>query len=141
MSAGTSTERTGARPHPARSSDTAFFWEGAERGELLIQRCTGCQALRHPPGPGCPACGCLDWDTVASSGRGAVHTFAVHHHPPIPGFDYPLPIVLVELEEGTRLVSNLVDVAPDDIEIGMAVEVCFESFDGDLTLPQFRPAS
>lgn len=130
-----------ARPRPAQSADTSFFWEGARRGELRIQRCASCEKLRHPPGPGCPACGSLDWDTVRSSGRGVVHSYAVHHHPAIPGFEYPLAIGLVDLEEGTRLVSNIVGIDPDRIHIGMAVEVEFESFGDDLTLPVFRPAS
>jgi uncharacterized protein len=129
------------RPRPAQSADTSFFWEGALRGELLIQRCTACRTLRHPPGPGCPSCGSLDWDTVVSSGRGVVHSFAVHHYPPVPGFDYPLAIGLIDLEEGTRLVSNIVGVDPADIQIGMGVKVTFESFGADLVLPQFRPAS
>ena len=132
------TEPAPARPKPARSADTSFFWEGAQRGELLIQRCAACGTLRHPPGPGCAACGSLDWDTVRSAGRGTVFSYAVHHYPPIPGFDYPLVIGLVELDEGTRLVSNLVGVEPDDVEIGMLVEVVFEEFGDELTLPVFR---
>lgn len=128
------------RPRPAQSADTSFFWEGARRGELLIQRCTACRTLRHPPGPGCPTCGSLDWDTVPSTGRGVVHSFAVHHYPPVPGFDYPLVIGLIDLEEGTRLISNIVGIDPADIQIGMSVEVCFESFGDELVLPQFRLA-
>lgn len=127
------------RPRPAQSADTSFFWEGAKRGELLIQRCSACGKLRHPPGPGCPACGSLEWDTVRSTGRGRVYSYAVHHYPPIPGFEYPLAVALVELEEGTRLISNVVGVDPAKLEIGMPVEVTFESFGDDLTLPLFRP--
>lgn len=129
------------RPRPAQSADTSFFWEGARRGELLIQRCAACRMLRHPPGPGCSSCGSLDWDTVASTGRGVVHSYAVHHYPPVPGFDYPLAIGLIDLEEGTRLVSNIVGIDPADIETGMGVEVTFESFGDDLVLPLFKPAS
>lgn len=132
--------RAPSRPPPAQSADTSFFWDGAKRGELRIQRCTSCGTLRHPPGPGCPSCGSLDWDTVKASGRGTVHSFAVHHYPPIPGFDYPLAIGLIDLEEGTRLVSNIVGIDPDAIEIGMPVEVTFEDFD-ELSLPLFRPVA
>ncbi|HYZ92197.1 MAG TPA: Zn-ribbon domain-containing OB-fold protein [Actinomycetota bacterium] len=127
------------RPAPAQSADTSFFWEGARRGELLIQRCSSCGTLRHPPGPGCASCGSLDWDTVVASGRGTVHSFAVHHYPPVPGFEYPLTIGLIDLEEGTRLISNIVGIDPSAIEIGMEVRVEFESFGDDLVLPQFRP--
>ncbi len=123
------------------SADTSFFWEGAKRGELLIQRCSACGTLRHPPGPGCASCGSLDWDAFKASGRGTVHSFAVHHYPPIPGFDYPLAIGLIDLDEGTRVISNIVGIDPGAIEIGMPVEVTFDEFGDDLTLPQFRPVT
>jgi 3-oxo-4,17-pregnadiene-20-carboxyl-CoA hydratase alpha subunit len=127
-----------ARPRPAQSADTSFFWDGAARGELLIQRCTSCGTLRHPPGPGCATCGSLDWDTVRSSGRGTVYSYAVHHYPPIPGFPVPNLVGLIELEEGVRVVANVTGIEPDVVEIGMPVEVYFEDFDG-VVLPQFRP--
>jgi uncharacterized protein len=124
---------------PAMSADTSFFWEGCERGELLIQRCMSCKQLRHPPGPGCPSCGSLDWDTVASSGRGTIHSYAVHHYPPIPGFEPPNLVGLVDVEEGVRILANVTDIEPDAIEIGMPVEVWFKDA-GDVTLPQWRPS-
>jgi uncharacterized OB-fold protein len=127
------------RPRPAQSRDNAFFWEGVREGRLLIQRCTGCGRLQHPPGPMCPACHGLEWDYVEASGRGRVYSFVVAHHPPVPPFEYPNAIVLVELEEGTRLVSNLPGVDPAKIEIGMPVEVEFTQVDPDLVLPLFRP--
>jgi uncharacterized OB-fold protein len=124
---------------PAISPDNAFFWEGVEEGCLRIQRCAGCGVLRHPPAPMCPDCHSLEWDHVVASGRGRVFSFVVAHHPPIPPFTYPNLIVLVELEEGTRLVSNLLDVEPADAEIGMPVEVDFVRVEGDFVLPLFRP--
>ncbi len=127
------------RPHPAMTQDSAFFWEAVEQGELRIQRCTKCETLRHPPGPMCPSCHALDWDTQRMSGRGAVYSFVVAHHPPVPPFEYPNLIVLVELEEGPRLVSNLVGLDPAACEIGMPVEVVFERVDDALVLPLFRP--
>jgi uncharacterized protein len=128
----------GARPRPAMNQDTQFFWDGCARGELLIQRCASCGTLRHPPRPACGVCRSLEWDTQRSSGRGTVHSYVVHHYPPVPGFDPPYVVVLVELEEGTRLVSNLVGVDPSEIVIGMPVEVSFERIDDDLTLPLFK---
>jgi uncharacterized OB-fold protein/acyl dehydratase len=128
----------GARPRPAMNEDTAFFWDGAKRGELLIQRCASCGTLRHPPRPACPSCRSLEWDTHAASGRGTLHSYTVHHHPPVPGFEAPYVVALVDLEEGTRLISNLVDVDPSEVSIGMPVEVVFEKVDDDLTLPLFR---
>ncbi len=127
------------RPRPALTQDNAFFFEGAKAGKLLIQRCAACGKLRHPPRPVCPHCRSLDWDTVEASGRGTVYSFVVNHYPQVPAFDYPLPVGLVELEEGTRLVSDIVGIEPADIKVGMPVEVEFERFDDELTLPVFRP--
>jgi uncharacterized OB-fold protein len=128
------------RPRPGVSHDNAFFWEGVARRELRIQRCTGCGRLRHPPGPMCPHCHSLAWDSVRARGRGKVFSFVVAHHPAIPPFQYPHVVVLVELEEGTRLVSNLVGVAPAEVRIGMPVEVEFTEVEPDVLLPLFRPA-
>jgi uncharacterized OB-fold protein len=134
------TEAKPLRPRPAITMDSAFWFDGAKAGKLLIQRCASCGRLRHPPGPACPACRSYDWDTVEASGRGTVHSFVVNHYPQVPAFDYPLPIGLVELEEGTRLVADLIGVAPGDIEIGMPVAAEFVAVDDELTLPMFRPA-
>lgn len=128
------------RPRPARTQDTAFFWEGVEAGELRIQRCAACERLRHPPGPMCPHCQSLDWDTLAASGRGHVYSYVVAHHPAIPPFAYPNAIVLVELEEGVRLVSNLLGVDPAEIRIGQPVQLEITRVDEELVLPLFRPA-
>src|SRR5205085_3839396 len=111
-----------------------------KRGELLIQRCASCGTLRHPPRPACPSCRSLEWGTQRSSGRGSVHSYVVHHHPPVPGFEPPYVVAVIELEEGTRLVSNVIAVDPADVKIGMPVEVAFEAVDDELTLPLFRPA-
>jgi uncharacterized OB-fold protein len=127
------------RPRPAINRDNAYFWEGVDRGELLIQRCTKCQQLRHPPMPACAKCGSLEWDTVASSGRGTVYSWVVPHYPVVPMFEYPYVVVLVELDEGVRIVSNLIDIDPGDVKIGMAVEVTYVQTDPGLTLPMFRP--
>ena len=126
------------RPRPAITRDNAFFWEGVGRHELMIQRCTSCGRLRHPPRPMCADCRSTAWDTVASTGRGVVHSYVVHHHPPLPGITTPHPVVLVDLDEGVRIVSNTVDIVPDDIQIGLPVEVAFVAVDDELTLPLFR---
>ena len=127
------------RPRPAINRDNAFFWEGVEAGELRIQRCTKCNALRHPPGPACPQCGSLEWDTVTSRGRGTVYSHVQPHYPPVPSFEYPYVVALIELDEGVRFVSNIVDIAPEAVEIGMPVEVTFTKVDEELTLPLFKP--
>lgn len=135
----TDTASRALRPRPALTEDNTFFFEGARQGQLLIQRCASCGVLRHPPRPACAVCQSFDWDTVVSSGRGTVYSYVVVHHPQVPPFDYPLPIAVVELEEGTRLVADLLGVAPDALRVGMAVAVEFVAVDDELTLPMFRP--
>lgn len=127
------------RPRPVITHDSLFWFEGAKAHTLLIQKCTACGTLRHPPGPMCHACQSLDWEPLEASGKGTIYSYVVNHHPKLPAFDYPLPIGLIELEEGTRLVADIVGIEPDDIEVGMAVEVEFADHDPDLSLPQFRP--
>jgi uncharacterized OB-fold protein len=127
------------RPRPAVNLDNAFFFKGAKEAKLLLQRCASCGELRHPPGPMCPDCRSVEWDTVEAGGRGTVYSFVTNHHPQVPSFDYPLDVALIELEEGVRLVSNVIDIEPGEVRIGMPVEVTFVAFDDDLTLPQFRP--
>ena len=134
-------EPTGRRPRPAVNDDTRFFWEGAKHGELLIQRCTSCKALRHPPRTMCGECGSLDWDTVRSTGRGEIFSYVVVHHPPVPGFDMPYVVALVELEEGTRMVSSVTGADPADVAIGMPVDLDFLEVDADFTLPVFKARS
>lgn len=136
------------RPAPGISDDTRFFWDGTREGKLLIQRCKACGALRHPPGPCCPQCQSFEWDTLQASGRGTVHSFVVMHYPEVPPFDYPNPVGLIELEEGTRLIAQLVGVKPGDIQVGDKVQVEFNRFevgapegDDDILLPQFRPVA
>ena len=125
---------------PQQNRDTAYFWEGTQAGELRIQNCNACGALRHPPGPACPECGALDRGHVVASGRGTVFSYVVHRHPPVPGRELPILLVLVDLEEGVRMVGELVDTDPEKIEIGMPVVVDFRRIDDDLTLPVWRPA-
>jgi 3-oxo-4,17-pregnadiene-20-carboxyl-CoA hydratase alpha subunit len=131
----------GRRPRPPTNQDNAFFFEGARDGKLLIQRCDGCGALQHPPTPVCPRCGSFERGVVEPSGRGHVYSFVVNHHPPVRGFEYPLVVALVELEEGVRLVTNLVGVEPADVRIDMPVELQLVPVDDELTLPMFRPVA
>jgi uncharacterized OB-fold protein len=88
----------------------------------------------------CPKCNSLAWDTLESSGRGSVHSWVMPQHPRFPFLEYPYIVVLVELAEGVRLVSNLREVAPGEVRVGMPVRVFYETFDDDLVLHQFRPA-
>lgn len=126
---------------PAINSDTAYFWEGARAGELRIQRCGQCGLLRHPPGPMCPECAATKPTYLVSEGLGEVYSYTVHHHPPVPGKQLPLVVALVELDEGVRVLAEMPGVDPDDVHVGMAVEVGFHEVDDELTLPHWRPRS
>jgi len=128
------------RPRPPASEDTRLFAEGLARGEIRIERCAACGRLRHPPRPMCPACRSLARDFAVASGRGIVHSFTVIHHPQFPPFSYPLVVALVDLEEGTRLVADLVDVDPAAVAIGMAVEAEVREVEEGLALPVFVAA-
>jgi len=124
---------------PMISPDTAYFWAGTAAGELRIQRCEDCGALRHPPGPACPRCGATKPGYAVASGTGRIHSHMVHRHPPLPGRESPVVVVLVELDEGVRMVGELRGVAPEEIRIGAAVRVDFVRVDDGLTLPAWRP--
>ena len=130
----------GGRPRPSLNQDVSFFWEAAARGELCVQRCSDCQTLRHPPGPGCPRCSSMNWEPARVSGKGAIYSFVRHHHPKIPPFEAGHPVILVQLDEGPRLVSELVD-RDAEIEIGMRVEVRFDEVEEGFTMPRFQIVS
>ena len=124
---------------PLPTRDEEFFWQGVAEDKLLIARCASCSKLQHPPSPMCPVCGSTEWGAVEASGRGTVHSWIVSHHPTRPDDD-PRIVALVDLDEGTRLVTNLVDVDPSAVSNDMAVTVTFRELDG-IKLPQFRPAT
>ncbi|MEE8338290.1 MAG: Zn-ribbon domain-containing OB-fold protein [Dehalococcoidia bacterium] len=130
-------------PLPVPDEQTAPFWDYCRKGELRMQRCVQCGVFRHPPRAMCRHCGSMEAEWAAVSGRGAVYSYTVTHQPIHPALVDLVPhvAVLVELDEGVRLTSNVVDCAPDEIEIGMAVEVVFEQINQEITLPKFRRVS
>jgi uncharacterized protein len=125
---------------PPVSPDTEFFWAGTRQGELRIQRCGGCGALRHPPGPGCPHCGSIGKaEYQLAAGTGTVYSYVVHHHPPVPGKELPIVVAVVELTEGVRMLGELTGIDPGEVSIGMPVRVSFDRIADDLVLPGWRP--
>jgi hypothetical protein len=133
------------KPLPEITPEMAPFWEAARRHELVVQRCKGCGAYRFPARELCSRCLSRDsaWERV--SGRGTLFSFAVMHQASHPGFaaEVPYAVVTVELDEGARLLSNVVGCAPNDLRIGMPLEVVFEDVTPEVTVPKFqaRPAS
>lgn len=115
---------------PCSNQDFDFFYAGLEDQRLLVQKCGGCGELRNPPSPMCGECGSLVWSAEPLSGRGTVYSYIVHHHPPLPGFETPHPVVLAELEEGIRLLGALKTEQRDRVAIGAPVSVEFVRRDG-----------
>lgn len=130
----------GERPMAAVGRDNAFFWEGVEIGELRLQKCNACSLVNHPPQPLCAGCGSSDVGYVVSSGRGVVYSHVTHHYPKLPGVELPHTILLVELDEGVRLVSEYsADVADKTPSVGQQVQVAFTAVPGGSLRPTFRP--
>jgi uncharacterized OB-fold protein len=139
-------------PLPAVTEDSAPFWEGTARGELLMQKCSSCGRLRFPPRPMCPRCQSLDNEWVPMSGRGTVWSFVIPHPPLLPAFAElaPYNVVVVALDEdpALRLVGNLVaspdgpinEIDSETIRIGMPVRVVFQPAGEDIVLPRWMPA-
>ena len=118
------------------------YWEGAKRHELLLQKCQECGHYRYPPGETCPSCLSDKLEWVKVSGRGSVYTWTVFHRAYHPAYkdDIPYAVVVVELEEGPRMITNLVNCRIEDIKMGMPVEVVFDDVTEEVSLPKFRPA-
>lgn len=135
-------ETAPSKPIPAVTPELAPFFEGARRGELMLQRCRTCAEFRWPPREVCSHCLSRDSEWAPVSGRGEVFTFNVMHQVYHPGFaaEVPYAVVLVKLAEGPKLTSNLVGVSPREIRIGMPVRVIFEAVSDEVTLPKFTPA-
>jgi uncharacterized OB-fold protein len=112
------------------SREFAFFYEGLEQGELLMQSCTDCSSIRNPPTTMCPKCGSFAWAPVRMSGQGTVYSYTVHHYPPLEGFALPHPVGVVQLEEGVRVVAGLDGLEIADLEIDKPVKVEFMQRNG-----------
>lgn len=128
------------KPVPDYSEVTEPYWRAAAEGRFTLPRCNACERVQYPPRRWCPHCWSNDLSWTEVSGRAHVLTFTVVHQPPSEGFDTPYVLAVVQLEEGPQMMCNIVDIAPGDVTIGMAVTVTFEPR-GDIALPQFRRAS
>lgn len=132
-----------SRPRPGRPSVvTRPFWEATAQGKFLIQRCSSCGGAIFYPRPACPHCGGAELSWEAASGLGTVHTFSIARRPTHPKFtgDEPYVVAIVELAEGPRVTTNIVECEPEAVHIGMQVELTFEEVGDDgFALPLFRP--
>lgn len=133
-----------AAPKPTRLApivtlDAKFFWDAADKGEFVGEKCGDCGKLRFPPRPMCPHCHSVKHEVVQLSGRGTVYSWILPRHPMPFGFKESPIVATVELEEGYRLVSNLYGVDFKDVQAGLPVEVFFEPTMGNHKVPVFRP--
>jgi uncharacterized OB-fold protein len=126
---------------PEPTPETREFWEGTAAGELRLQRCDACAHVYFPPRPFCPACASRSVSSFAASGQGTLYSYLIHHRP-VPGFTPPYAIAVVQLAEGPRLMSNIVDCpqTPEALVLDMPLELTFLKLDERITLPVFRPA-
>lgn len=127
-------------PVPRPTPETAHFWDGMKIGELRLQRCDDCGHVYFPPRPFCPACASRAVSVFAASGRGRLHSYVINEREH-PGFDGPYSIAVVELEEGPRMMTNIVGVpqTPEALVLDMPVRVKFAPLTDEITLPHFEP--
>jgi acetyl-CoA acetyltransferase/uncharacterized OB-fold protein len=128
-------------PLPALEPDTKAYWEACRDGRLAMLRCRSCRWIIHPPRPVCSRCRSREVALEDLSGRGTVVTYTINHQRWMPGLEVPYTIAIVELAEqrGLRLTTNLIDVAPADVTIGMPVHVQFRKMSDEISLPVFAP--
>ncbi|MDP1692033.1 MAG: Zn-ribbon domain-containing OB-fold protein [Burkholderiaceae bacterium] len=129
------------KPLPTPDSDSRAYWQGLKDGQLLLQHCTACGHVQFYQQAICRHCGSESLEHRAASGRGTVHSFSVVHRAPGPAFkrDTPYAVLLVELAEGPRMISSLVDADPMAVQFDMPVELVCEAINDQVVLPRFRP--
>lgn len=125
---------------PRVDLDNQGFWEAVKQHKLVFQKCKDCGLLVHRPRPMCPRCNSMEREWAPSTGKGVVYSWVnfVYANAAYPGIKVPYTVVVVEMAEGVRIISNLYDVKPEEVYVGMPVEVVFDDIADDLTLPKFR---
>jgi uncharacterized OB-fold protein len=129
------------RALPVPTPETQHFWDGTREGELRLQRCDGCGKNYFPPRPFCAVCGSRKVSVFKASGKAVLWSYVIHHRP-VPGFTPPYAIAVVQLAEGPRMMTNIVECpqTPEALQLDMPLEVVFEKQTDAITLPFFRPA-
>ncbi|MFJ7832531.1 Zn-ribbon domain-containing OB-fold protein [Peribacillus sp. NPDC097284] len=131
------------KPIPVKTQDNTPYWDGADRHELILQKCNSCQEYSHPPGPSCAKCGSteLSWESQGSDINGKVYSYIISYRPFLPGFqdDLPLIIAIVELDKlpDVKLIGNILQCSTDDVHIGMQVKMTWEKMTEEHSLPQW----
>jgi uncharacterized protein len=130
------------RDLPTIEDESRPFWNAAQEGRFLIVRCNACGRAHHYPRPFCPYCWSEDVSWEDACGRATLYTYSTVHVNDLPPFAERVPYVaaVVDLEEGPRVMTNVVDCEPSQLEIGMALEVTFRELTPEISAPVFRPA-
>jgi uncharacterized protein len=139
-----SEERVSKRPLPSPTDPlVAEFWEHCNRDELRFQRCSECGTWRHLPRFACAECGSDRWTWELSVGHGRVHSWTITHQPLLRDFPEPVPyaVIIVEMDEGVRMVSGLRGLQLPALELELPVEVVFETVAEGIRMPFFGPRS
>lgn len=136
-------DTTYPKPLPVITDENRPFWEGCKQGRLLLQYCDACRQYQFYPRLYCMHCGAQKTRWVEASGRGVVYSFTVIRQNKSPEFrdDVPYNVALIQLEEGPRMMSSVVDIAPGDLRVDLPVSVVFDPVSAEISLPRFRPAS
>ncbi len=132
-----------AKPVPRPAPESEPYWQAARAHRLSIPRCEACEEFWFPPSLSCPHCLSDKFSFQDVSGRGKVYSFVTFHRTYHPAFanETPYVVALVELEEGPRLLTNILGISPDEVKCEMPVEVIFDDVDANNSIPKFRPAS
>jgi uncharacterized OB-fold protein len=131
------------RPLPTPNPFSRPFWEATKRHQLVLQKCDKCGTFRYYPRPRCPECLSAEATWTEVSGHGTVYTFTIVHRPLARWFAKKVPLVcaVIELDEGVRMMSNVENIDPQDVRVGLPVRVIFDDVDEEITLPKFEPAA
>jgi uncharacterized OB-fold protein len=126
---------------PTPTPETQHFWDGCKHGELRLQRCDACSHTYFPPRPFCPKCASREVSVLPASGKATLWSYVIHHRP-MPGFPTPYAIAVVQLDEGPRMMTNIVNCeqTPEALQLDMPLQVVFEAVSDEIRLPLFQPA-
>ena len=131
------------KPLPVPSKESQPYWDGLREHKLLMPCCDACGHFWFPPSLRCPRCSATKWSWTPTGGRGRIFSYVVYHRVYHPGFadEVPYVVAVIELDEGPRMISNVIGIAPDKIACDMRVEVAYESITSTFTLPKFKPVA
>ncbi len=132
-------QRTIPTPAPVVNAETRPFWDATRDGQLLLPRCKACELVIWYPRAFCPECSSFDIEWINASGRGTIYSFTINRRGQGDYRDLAYVLAYVELEEGPRILTNVVECDPEQVKVGQQVEVVFHPTPNGVALPRFRP--